>query len=233
MNSQIYMLYVTKLRKESLNNSTHINTTIIIWEKLIMAYDGGNRGPSINYRNIFYINTWTQSTCLQISYCLCIYVFSLDIMLSVCCGWDPVIRFNPVTLCVCNNVGVMVNTVSKTGVMAVHWHRSIVIVEKTPGPIKLMLCLRNGPIALMLFTEGTHQPYFVYPMNPSNLIAYSMDTSNLRYLQYGSIKRMLFTEWTHQAYSVKKTFVWWVPSVNNISLIGPIHKQHKFDGTIL
>ena len=66
------------------------------------------------------------------------------------------------------------------------------------GPIKLMLCLRNGPIALMLFTEGTHQAYFVYPMNPSNLIAYSMDTSNLRYLQYGSIKRMLFTELTHQ-----------------------------------
>jgi hypothetical protein len=53
--------------------------------------------------------------------------------------------------------------------------------------------LYNGPIALMLFTEGTHQAYFVYPMNPSNLIAYSMDTSNLRYLQYGSIKRMLFT----------------------------------------
>ena len=62
MNSQIYMLYVTKLRKESLNNSTHINTTIIIWEKLIMAYDGGNRGPSLEQtHNVTGLNRITGS----------------------------------------------------------------------------------------------------------------------------------------------------------------------------
>ena len=50
------------LWKESLNNSTHINTTTIIWEKSIMAYDGGTWGSGLGQtRNVTGLNRITGS----------------------------------------------------------------------------------------------------------------------------------------------------------------------------
>jgi hypothetical protein len=39
LNNQMYMVLLTNLWKESLNNSTHINTTTIIWKKIRSRWD--------------------------------------------------------------------------------------------------------------------------------------------------------------------------------------------------
>jgi hypothetical protein len=70
------------------------------------------------------------------------------------------------------------------------------------------------------FMEGTHQTYAVY----------GRDSSNLYCLWKGLIKLILFMEGTH------KTYIVYGRDSSNlycyISLIGPFHKQHKFDESL-